>query len=601
MLMDHNKKENRGWWFLLLCTLFGAIFFGLLTAVPYSFQKNLIDSLAGDGNVESFTSQVYAALSIAALPFMIVSISGLVYLTVFRNQSISRINGLYSWLNNFIRNRWQEIIDLIQALVPNTQERIPFIILLLVIGFAAFFRYAYLWRPMGHDETYTFMAFASRGLRVVITDYHLPNNHVFHTILVALSYQLFGDSPAIIRLTAFLAGILIIPATYLVGKIFYGWKIGLVAASILAALPVMIDYSTTARGYTIISLFALIIIGLAAYVKDHRNLIAWFLLVVISCLGLYTNPTMIYPVGMTFTWLFLSGLIKDVNPTYGRKFYLYLVFSIFWIVILTGILYLPIILRSGLQSIIGNDVVEPLSRSDFIESVLPRIKNTWSEWNRALPPFLSMIAIIGLVASFFLPKLPRNRRIPLILAAFLWITTALVVQRVAPWPRIWLFLLPFFVIWIAAGTIGLFNLLITKLPKSEFLMRLLLGILIVTPLVAALVRTYPQYAEKLISKGEVEQVADFLIDYLQEGDVVVVTSPDTVILKYYLMRNDIDKEFTELVKGKEVNRSIVVVNHAHEQTLQYVLERRFFLDDVQLDSAEEIYRSRRFILYQLSN
>jgi uncharacterized membrane protein len=454
---------------------------------------------------------------------------------------------------------------------------------------------------MGHDETYTFMAFASRGLRVVITDYHLPNNHVFHTILVALSYQLFGDSPAIIRLTAFLAGILIIPATYLVGKIFYGWKIGLVAASILAALPVMIDYSTTARGYTIISFFALIIIGLAAYVKDHRNLIAWFLLVVISCLGLYTNPTMIYPVGMTFTWLFLSGLIKDVNPTYGRKFYLYLVFSIFWIVILTGILYLPIILRSGLQSIIGNDVVEPLSRSDFIESVLPRIKNTWSEWNRALPPFLSMIAIIGLVASFFLPKLPRNRRIPLILAAFLWITTALVVQRVAPWPRIWLFLLPFFVIWIAAGIIGLFNLLITKLPKSEFLMRLLLGILIVTPLVAALVRTYPQYAEKLISKGEVEQVADFLIDYLQEGDVVVVTSPDTVILKYYLMRNDIDKEFTELVKGKEVNRSIVVVNHAHEQTLQYVLERRFFLDDVQLDSAEEIYRSRRFILYQLSN
>lgn len=601
MLMDHHKKAKRGWWFLLLCTLIGAIFFGLLVAFPYSFQKNMIDSLAGDGVVESFTSQVYTVLRIAALPFMIISISGLVYLIAFKNHSIAKIQDIYSWLNKFIRKSWQELVDLIQALVPNSQERIPFIILLIIIGFAIFFRYPYMWKPMGHDETYTFMAFASRGLRVVITDYHLPNNHVFHTILVNLFYHLFGDSPAVIRLTAFIGGILIIPATYLVGKIFYGWKIGLVAASVLAALPVMIDYSSTARGYTVITLFALIIIALAAYVKDHRNLIAWFLLVVISCLGLYTNPTMIYPVGMTFTWLFLSGLIKDVNPKYSKKYYIYLVLSIVWIVILTGILYLPIILSSGLGSIIGNDVVETLSWSEFTQSLLPRIKNTWNEWNRALPPFLSLIAIIGLAASFFLPKLPKNRRVPLILAAVLWIATALVVQRVAPWPRIWLFLLPFFVIWIAAGIIGLFDLLIKKLPKSEYLMLLLLGILIVTPLVTALVRTYPQYSEKLFSKGEVELVADFLSDYLQEGDVVVVTSPDTVVLKYYLARNNIDKEFTELVKGKDVNRSIVVVNNAHEQTLQFVLDRRSFLDDVQLDSAEEIYRSRRFILYQLSN
>ena len=99
-----------------------------------------------------------------------------------------------------------------------------------------------------HDEAYTFMAFVSRGLRVVVTDYHLPNNHVFHTILVNIFYEFFGDSPAAIRLTAFIAGILIIPAAFLVGRNFYDWKIGLIAASILAALPVMIDYSTTARG-----------------------------------------------------------------------------------------------------------------------------------------------------------------------------------------------------------------------------------------------------------------------------------------------------------------------------------------------------------------
>ena len=165
---------------------------------------------------------------------------------------------------------------------------------------------------------------------------------------------------------------------------------------------------------------------------------------------------MIYPVGMAFTWLLLSALIEDVSPNYSSKYYLYLVISVSGIVTFTGILYLPIILNMGLQSIIGNNVVEALGWPDFTQSLLPRVKNTWAEWNRALPSLLSSIAIVGLIASFFVPRLPKNRRLPLILAAFLWIATALLIQRVAPWPRIWLFLLPFFVIWITAGIIGLF-------------------------------------------------------------------------------------------------------------------------------------------------
>jgi hypothetical protein len=132
-------------------------------------------------------------------------------------------------------------------------------------------------------------------------------------------------------------------------------------------------------------------------------------------------------------------------------------------------------------------------------------------------------------------------------------------------------------------------------------MTIFTGVGVMLVLLAGLIRTYPQYSEKIYSKGEVEQVSDFLLDYLQEGDVVVVTSPDTVVLKYYLMRNKIDSDFTELIKGKEFKRSIVVVNQAHGQTLDYVLDRRSFLDDVRVESAEEIYQSRRFILYQVFN
>ena len=599
--MVQNKNAAGCWWVLVNISLISASLLSLAIFIPYASQKGWVDTLAADGNLESYSPGVFNTIRTVGIVFAVPAVLTGALLLIFRRNSLLLLGYLYNWLKHSLRKRWLECGELTEAIRPSRQDLIPLGVLFIITIFGIFFRYAYLWRPMGHDETYTFIAFASRGLWVAITDYHLPNNHVFHTILVNLFYQLFGDSPAVIRMTAFIAGVLIIPATFQVSKIFYDWKVGLVAASIVSALPVLVDYSTTARGYTIITLFALIIVVLAAYVKDHRNLVAWFLLVLVSSLGLYTNPTMIYPIGMAFAWLFLSGLIKDFQPDYGGRYYIYLLVSTGGIIGIAGFLYLPIIFSSGIYSIVGNDVVDALPWNDFIQSLLPRIRNTWQEWNRNLPVFLSWVALIGLVASFFVPKLPQNRRVPLIISGLLWIATALVIQRVAPWPRIWLFLLPFFVIWITAGVIGLLNLLFNKLPHTRSVEITLLAILFTAPLIAGMIRTYPQITEKIYAKGEVEEVADFLSDYLQPDDVVVVTSPDTVVLKYYLMRNNVDKEVTELRKGKVVDRSIVVVNLAYGQTIEYVLERRSFLDDIRIDSAEEIYRSRRFELFQLDS
>ena len=61
----------------------------------------------------------------------------------------------------------------------------------------------------------------------------------------------------------------------------------------------------------------------------------------------------------------------------------------------------------------------------------------------------------------------------------------------------------------------------------------------------------------------------------------------------------ISKEASELTKGKDFQRAIVVVNRGYGQTLDFVLEKRSFLDDVDLSSAEEIFNSNRFTVYQL--
>ena len=588
------------WTAAIILAVIGGIFFSLLFLLPYDLQKSWVDGLAADGEVESYTLRIYSLEKYFSGPLALLMLAAAVILLSYQRRVESIIEELLPKTKSFVIRRGIEIREIVHSIKPSNQDFVPLIILFGIIVLGIFFRYAYLWRPMGHDETYTFMAFASRGLRYSITNYHLPNNHVFHTILVNLAYQLFGDSPAIIRLPAFLAGILIIPATYLVGKQFFSTKIALVSASIVASIPVLIDYSTTARGYTFLTLFTLLIVAVAVYVKDHKNLIAWGLLIILSSCGLYTNPTMIYPIGMVATWLLLSKLVKDVDQDYGKDYYFLWGATCILILVTAGILYSPIILSSGIKPLVSNDVIEALSWSDFYQSIPVRIKNTWAEWNRNLPDWISIIALIGLTASLFVPRPPQKRRITLIMAAILWIGAALIIQRVAPWPRIWLFLLPLIVIWVSAGILGLIELLLLRIPQGNYLLMGVISVMVLLPLGAGFLRSYTQYSQKLHAQGELEKVAMYLSDYLQPEDVVVVTSPDTIVLKYYLRRFGISQDATDLAKDKPFDHAIVVVNKAYRQTIDYVLDRRSFLDDVNLESVEEIYNSKRFSIYQLS-
>ena len=118
-----------------------------------------------------------------------------------------------------------------------------------------------------------------------ISDYSLPNNHVFHTVLVYLAYHLLGNQPWIIRLPAFVAGVAIIPLAYGAGSIYYSRKVGLLSAGLAAASPLLISYSANARGYTLICAFTLCAVILAAYIKDHPNSFTWALFVLACAWG----------------------------------------------------------------------------------------------------------------------------------------------------------------------------------------------------------------------------------------------------------------------------------------------------------------------------
>src|SRR2546425_3783489 len=98
---------------------------------------------------------------------------------------------------------------------------------------------------MGSDESATFLYYASHPLPVAVSIYGSPNNHILHTVLMHLSYVIFGASEWALRLPAFLAGVAIVPLTYVVARSL-GNRGALLAAALSASAPVLIDYSTDA-------------------------------------------------------------------------------------------------------------------------------------------------------------------------------------------------------------------------------------------------------------------------------------------------------------------------------------------------------------------
>jgi uncharacterized membrane protein len=85
-------------------------------------------------------------------------------------------------------------------------------------------------------------------------DRHPPLHHM----VLWLTVRVFGDGELAVRLPSLIAGTLVIPALYLLGRELYDRRTGLVAAAFGAASPLLIWYAQEARMYAFVTLFGLL-------------------------------------------------------------------------------------------------------------------------------------------------------------------------------------------------------------------------------------------------------------------------------------------------------------------------------------------------------
>lgn len=106
--------------------------------------------------------------------------------------------------------------------------------------------------PITGDEAYTYLFFVRLPLTEIFRDYHLPNNHLFHTLLVKVSTSIFGLTPLAIRAPALVGAAVFLGSLYLIVSTFFRFhNFSWLWLSLVALTPMVVDYNALARGYSL--------------------------------------------------------------------------------------------------------------------------------------------------------------------------------------------------------------------------------------------------------------------------------------------------------------------------------------------------------------
>lgn len=558
----------------LICLLLASAVIFTLFLFPYPQAASWANHLVQDGQLESFTLLRYQQLRIPGLAgaalLALISISGLIQWRRLRAYLSNSLSNLPDILRRF-RCDW---VGLLRAFRQFCDRRI-ILAMLVLSAIAIALRIFLIMRPMEHDEAYTAVIFGFEPLHNGLSDYHFPNNHVFHTLLLHISYSFFGANEWAVRLPAFIFGILLAPFGFLLAKRWYGLKSAWLAGIIIAALPALIDYSVNARGYTLMAFFTLLTFILGTYVKRHNNLAAWLLLIVSGALGFYTLPIMVYPLAILYIWLALAWLIRDYGSEYhGAALIKRTLIGGTLTAILGLAFYIPIFRNWGIRSLLANPYVEALSKETYNQVILSRFQDAWQLINRGLWPFTGLILIIGFGLSLIFYRRITNEKIPLQIVSMVTIVVLVAVQRPNVLARTWVFLLPLLGIWAAVGLVTVFEQQRNSQPHTRrvspaFILMLFWGAFF---LIGGILYNIEQYPVSRPHIGEMERATLFLQKHLQPGDVVVITAVDDAPMWFYFAKYGLSRDI--FARNRPFKTAYVVVNASDNQTVLSVIRAR---------------------------
>ena len=281
--------------------------------------------------------------------------------------------------------------------------------------------------PLTNDEALTYFHFLKCSVSDTMMHYTMPNNHIFFSLIKRLFIWLPGDLLCKMRFPAILCSILMLAFSYRFVRKFYSEKTALVTIAILSMSGMVLFYSSLARGYSLLLLFFVICLYSAFnIVKENNRKKDWFVFSICGAFGFYTMPSFMYPFVAISIYILCYNyrhIKTQIGYGLGTLSLIYL-------------LYLPVLLGSGWQSLFKNPVLIPNSTEKTL-AALPGFLSETLELLICLPLYI-VIPVILICITFCFYKKDRK-------TLFLWVlfcTTPpifIILHSTIPFPRTFIY------------------------------------------------------------------------------------------------------------------------------------------------------------------
>ena len=307
-----------------------------------------------------------------------------------------------------------------------------------------------------------------------------------------------------------------IPISYIVLKIRGYRYAGLLAGTFIATDPLLIEYSTNARGYLISADLFLLSLLFSPFQKTAHSLTKKVLYVMATALSIFTIPISIYAVGVSISMLFF-GPSTSPRQISIRNRLSEIGETGFWIAVVAGIAYLPAAYFSGVYKLVSPGVAEPLSVIQAFSSLKLSLIELWNSSIWHLPKLIVGIYIIGLISIYSISSQSRAYR-----RLTVWTATALLglilLTGFSSASRFYIFLVPLLLLGIAAGL----QLVVCKFVAEERNRSIPVLLLTITTMIFAALRTedgflFPPLRESALVAEQISKRISALDNVLAPG------------------------------------------------------------------------------------